>query len=276
MKKIFSIGFSIILSLMIGAQASAWGHFAWLPKDPNLNTYLIFRTLQEKVVNYCVASTDPSQFSEESLDVQTQMALSVWLRAIENYRHVHVSIQRVSCSSPSLNLRVTAKRGEVNDYQGVGSMFVVPWEHGPVVNIALSTDFVKKTALGAFRLLDFGGLYGGTPTNLRAELKKISFDHPQTATSMVSQFGGKYSANQIAMNSYSVLIHEMGHAFGLCDTLDDMIEKSCDKVYRSATPSQTGVMYQPGPFFITGDDLAGLLALYDRYQPAAVMGKMKR
>ena len=81
----------------------------------------------------------------------------------------------------------------------------------------------------------------------------------------------------VAFNSsFVILLHEMGHAFGLCDMYGLQLSEKCDKdhVSRPAIGSG-GVMREGGQLSLQQDDRDGVRSLFERYIVLHQKGKKK-
>ena len=76
----------------------------------------------------------------------------------------------------------------------------------------------------------------------------------------------------VAYNStYPLLIHELGHSFGLCDTYEnspEMAVSNCSDVHASASSAADqpfSIMQSWRVFYLTPDDRDGIVALFQRF-----------
>jgi hypothetical protein len=260
---------------IFGLQAHAWGHLSWLETDVNKDAYLIYHSIRDKKINYCVEVKDTKAYSDASLAMQTKMALTVWLRYLELTTAAHVKISRVPCSSPTVNLRVVAEPDFAKGEDGFARTTPQPSEHGPFINIELNTgcrqkDYNNEMIAG----MDFSKVWNGNVSAMQTVIRQISFEHLQTVDGFAQGYlKNRYSKSAVSYMSYSVLIHEMGHAFGLCDTMPKH-GHNCDQDFRSKDLSDpTAVMFRPQAYYPQHDDLIGLLELYKRFKDLAPTDK---
>ena len=68
-------------------------------------------------------------------------------------------------------------------------------------------------------------------------------------------------------SSFNILLHEMGHAFGLCDMYQPALSESCDMNHVSNPINASGsVMREGGQLHLEQDDRDGVKSLFVRYR----------
>jgi hypothetical protein len=248
---------SIVQGLPTGARA--WG----LSVDLNngwLDSQLVTHVIQSKAITYCVDIQD-SRFALGTLERQVEMALSLWLKPLESLGIQGVAIRAVSCSDPSFNLKI--QLAHESQYTDIGS-YQTPQREGSHAYslVKVDSDFRYVADGKTYEIVDFEN-FVPAGRSLGSLLGYISVVQPMTAQQFTDFLGGDYYA--VFWSTYRLLIHETGHSFGLCDTYDSQVQKRCDPAFR--TPTQpSSVMKDSNYFYLTDDDVAGIQALFRRYQ----------
>ena len=73
---------------------------------------------------------------------------------------------------------------------------------------------------------------------------------------------------EVYNNSFTFMLHEFGHAFGLCDTY--VGSNNCDPNYSSPTDiaeQPPSVMRCDDPIYLYPDDIEGIRQLFKRFAP---------
>jgi predicted Zn-dependent protease with MMP-like domain len=236
--------------------------------------HLVFRVLARHEIDYCIriADADKSGFADGSIDEQTKMALSLWLAAAEEVVKGQVTVKRLGCDSPNVDLIVaveaSSKFPDLESFQQL-----VCNEKKCFSRIILNTAYRDPKITASPAMQDFGLLAGEADASQ-------SLVQLMTAGSVrrmsVYDFGlqEKVAGDKIAGSTYPLLIHELGHAFGLCDTyaIDDTFTKRCDPLFTTTQTSNEqphSVMKDGGGYlYLTPDDEDGVRKLFVRFSSA--------
>ena len=259
MFKTFTI--SALFTLFLAQASFGWGHLKTVASHPR--SFLLSSVLTKKQIHYCVEAKPDAKslgFQVESLQIQIEQALSIWLDEVRRLGGPEVKVDGAICSldqSQDVDLEVIVyESGEVNRYPYT---VTVDFPH-PVVFINLSAVLEARQTI--FHILDFSKLVPDG-TSLPNFLKEVTLTHPQTLIEFSEKIG--ISPEQAHINTYSILFHEFGHAFGLCDTNAAM--KDCDPEHSSGDGNHqpSSVMRNAAFLYLTPDDRDGLSRLYQRY-----------
>jgi hypothetical protein len=233
--------------------------------------HLVFTSDKSNRINFCIHIDESAKrrFKDDSLDVQTRLALGMWVGAFSSaYRRV-MSVARVDCASSSLNLLIDVGP------EPPGSMTKFPANQRVINEIGRSYSRIRINTSFTFVLqgephgvMDFGALWTLLPDK-SATLERFILE-AQKSNNTLSKIADWADMDPLAIKASSLVLltHEIGHAFGLCDTTLGEWYESCDR----ATLSPAGIDNQPdsvmqsnGELQLSEDDIQGLNALYTEY-----------
>ena len=260
--------------LGFGSRAHAWGML------PDLNTkwrqsYLIYPVLQHHWVNYCISLKlpkdkngnviNPGHFSASSIGEQTRFALSLWLKAVRDLTGP-VTVRQVKCDDDNLNLEISI--GPSNRHCAVSEAENnFGYLYHTYINTKTTYLIYWHSRLSRKPFYDFQYL-------VKKYMHELTLDYVMRYTNTqkltVGSFAEWASAPkaEVLFSSYPALIHEFGHAFGLCDTDNNPQDYDCDPNHVSvASPfdQPPSVMASDGYFYLTPDDIAGVRAVFHRF-----------
>lgn len=275
---------SIFLLLFIAAPRTclAWGHLKDIDASPRDLNHLSVVVLSNHKINFCVeiADGDRANYSDTSIEAQTRMALSLWLSPVQSVTG-DVSIQRVTCRNDDLNLMIDIGPDPENPHVMGHAGFISNWSggHEHVRNyevVKLNTHYTSALDDTPQPLNDFEAVtqkvQGGRWT-LQEMMNKISVDTPMTIRDFSIWAHVPYGA--VYGSTYSLIIHELGHSFGLCDTYENSPENgpsNCSNAHASTSSAETqpfSVMQSWRLFYLTPDDRDGIIDLFDRFAHGA-------
>jgi len=242
-------GFCIFSSLIISSlNCFAWGLLNNLRNEDIRRSTLYFKALNNKRIRYCVDIADRSAFKPKLIDVELRTALGIWLEAFE----LSPILEKVSCSNP---MDLVVEIGPEVRYKNVGSYHaaLIRKEH-LTRYIKLNTDMEHTYDGKTSKIVDFASFYPAQ-TDLKSNLKGVS----ENRESVIS-LSAKISEPPIVVywSTYRILIHELGHAFGLCDTKENETAfAECDKAWKSEIQPPS-VMRETSYFYLLPDDVKGV------------------
>ncbi len=279
---IFAFGAIISATFFAGSRAMAWGML------PGLNTkwrrsFLIYPVLRHHWVNYCVTLKlpknkdgkviNPGHFSVQSISEQTRFALQLWLEAVRDLTGP-VTVRQVACDDNNLNLEISIEPSRPTFEQSNNS-----WA---AVSLA-ENDFgyfyrTYLNEMGTYLMYWHSKLLREPIYDFQYLTEKylpgLTLDHVMRYANAHEMTAGSFAEwldtpkNEIILSSYDALIHEIGHAFGLCDTNNSPQDYNCDPSHVSvASPADqpSSVMASSGYFYLTPDDIAGVRAVFRRF-----------
>lgn len=256
---------------------SALGWSYGLSKDLGdiyAETRLVVTVYRFKNINYCVEIKDEPKISQQSMELQTELALKVWLEPLKALGIEDVTITKISCSSNELDLRVLIGKYGGNSKNNFFAYYDSTLDKTRYYsNIVLNTEFVDEIAgAGPQKIVNTQDLLGEKTLSkfqeTLEELIKMQVSHQVAA----AKFGVK--PLQIYYSSFPILLHELGHAFGLCDTYkpkSDEFRKfiDCSPEYMNRNHPDS-VMKQGLKFNLYDDDKAAITEIFNSFK-----GKIK-
>ena len=233
--------------------------------------HLVFPVLAKKEIDYCIriAEAVKADFADVSIDAQTRMGLSLWLAVAEEVIKQRVTVRRVACDSPSVDLIVavepSSKFPDLASFQQLSCN-----ELRCFSRIILNTAYRDPKNIDFPAMLDFGLLAQQVDAS-RSVVQLMAAGRDRRMT--VYEFGmeEKMTKGKIAGSTYPLLIHELGHSFGLCDTyaIDDTFRKRCDPLFTTTKTSREqplSIMKDGGGYmYLTPDDEDGVRRLFLRF-----------
>lgn len=243
------------------AQALAWGHQLDL-RDPKLRpAYLAPIALLAHEIRFCV-SIDPSvasQFDSDSIHTQTQAVLQAWLNPAQQVRAVSsVTLRAVDCKLNRFDLKVVL--GPDQKYPQLGSyhdIFTDGARNYSVIHI--NTEYRTPTKIA---IVDYKSLMRlESHDELVASLDRLAQNQGFSSIDFAKYAGLEH--DPVFWSTFRILLHEVGHAFGLCDTLSSLSKTDCDPDFLTSISRQT-VMSDSTYMSLTKDDEIGIVALFQR------------
>jgi hypothetical protein len=236
--------------------------------------HLVFPVLERQEIDYCIRIADAvkADFADASIDEQTKMGLSLWLAGAEEVIRQRVTVRRLACDSPSTDLIVaveaSSKFPDLASFQQLTCN-----ELRCFSRIILNTAYRDPKSTSSPAMLDFGLLAQQADAS-RSVVQLMAAGRDRRMT--VYEFGmeEKVAGGKIAGSTYPLLIHELGHAFGLCDTYakDDTFSKRCDPLFTTTKNSfeqPLSIMKDGGGYmYLTPDDEDGIRKLFLRFSAA--------
>jgi hypothetical protein len=240
-------------ALSYGALESVWGRWG--------ESHLLFPAYQTGEIRYCLEIGDTRRFPENSISLQVESVLKQWLNAVPEGAQTlaaTVRILKVDCKSEGINLEVKIAPDLERKYSTLSAY-----------------QQVDRTQRHYFSrvIVNPGILADKTQYRDAVSLLPNSEDKPEQFIQFIES--GHYEVDQLAALSgisrsqihrttYRVLLHEIGHAFGLCDTYDDGVA-SCDAVVNSHVHGDS-VMKISTQFYLTTEDIEGIREIASLYR----------
>ncbi len=259
---------------LTGSRAMAWGMMTSL-NGPHKKAHLVFPVYEHHSINYCLRldrkTVAAGHFHYRSVNIEIRMALRQWLNAVKKITGF-VEISRVRCFSPKLNLMVTIGPKPSGTVDKDPSFSWAEWNTGfreyyHAFVISTYRYFYNGTSYPTYDLQYVVKQYLASKNlTLRGFIKMISADQTSfdTIAGFVQPQWGYASKPVVYNTSYGDLLHEFGHAFGLCDTYN--VKLNCDPDHVSNWYYQPKSVMSAGNFLhLSTDDIAGIRHLFLRF-----------
>ncbi len=271
---IFAFGAIISATFFTGSRAMAWG----MLKDLNTKwrqSYLFYPVLEHHWVNYCVSLKlpknkngnviNPGHFSVQSISEQTRFALQLWLKAVSDLTGP-VTVRQVACDDNNLNLEISVEPSSrhvaISEAENDFGYFYHTYINSKTTYLIYWHSHLTRKPFYDFQYLIKKYLPGLT---LNYVMKYANVQN-MTAGSFADWANAPKSI--VMFSSYSTLVHEFGHAFGLCDSGGWPRFYDCDPKHVSvANPLEQppSAMSRSDYFYLAPDDIAGIRAVFKRF-----------
>ncbi len=264
----------MLLVIMLSSKALGWGIDAEFNDDIYAQTSLAAKAIKAGVVRYCldISPAVQNQFTEENTKRTAEWALQAWLSALGALQPPAARVEYVPCSGKKDLRIIIGSAASDPTANGADTQYVTvsadPGENS--IDVRLDTDYVWH---------ETRDVSGATNGDYRWHSIADFVEPGQTLDSLIARLAGseRLTLDQFAQErkvahpyvfwtDYVVFLHEFGHAFGLCDTVDGLFQRYCDARYVSQGEQPSSVMKDSNFFYLTDDDLQGLKALAGRLQ----------
>ncbi len=272
---------AFVVSLGFGSRANAWGMLRAL-NTKFMKSYLAYSIYKYHRINYCldIESGSAGHFHKRTLDTEVKWALGQWLEVVRQYTGP-VPLNSVQCASPNLNIMVYVGPSTRDDFDPSYNDAHIHDLDEYFVKIVLNSDFRYRYDGSIYPVYDFAYVVrqflNSGNFSLSFFLKemyanKYSFD--EIAAWVAPQWGADGKAI-LYYTSAHLLLHELGHSFGLCDTYD--VTQNCDPNFSSHWNNEPpSVMGMANYLYLSPDDIEGIRALFQRFAPISRTPEHKR
>ncbi len=252
----------LVAAQVLSSSAMAWGIMGDRGLAGRRASYFGQYLKLNKQINFCINNEDPKDFDSNSIELQVRMALSLWLQAA-NFGKSEVRISRIGCGGDDFNLKI-----DISPDSGCPSGAcekALQFETGKFyqrVKIDPKFEFVSTNGTNAYTLdfkevvTDLGKALGRVNFGLLQAVSYVSFENHLTSADVAQLVDT--APDVIFASTYPTLIHELGHAFGLCDTYAGAT--NCEQFSVPLASQPPSVMSSDGYFYLTTDDIAGIRA----------------
>jgi hypothetical protein len=226
--------------------------------------YLPYAVLRRHAIKFCVHNTKPDRFLTRSIEIQTETGLRLWLSAVKSTSG-SVAIATVECTAPDCDLIVDISDYRDNSHKNVPTFeAAIDFKGRTIAAVAINTAFKGPGIDGLiYSVVDFVIATTNGVSGLPDLLNSVSVGPSRTnledfAKATSNPYDGVY------FSSYHSILHELGHAFGLCDTNTKSL--SFHQCSQSSFSGQVGrsqpdsIMKTSNYFYLTDDDVAGVQA----------------
>ncbi len=221
------------------AYSLKWGHLKHFEKAKS--TYISEWILNGLPVKYCI-ERNGADASDDLLSAYVEEGLRTWLNDDE-----------------IKDCGVYNKRGEIIDLSKVRLEKVKPPCDVNAGYLIFSFGNSNGPSKGEYCSVDSG--CGASPVISISgySYKQTISDIQKMSGKIVRDLSGSETASLID-GAYRVVVHELGHAMGLCD---QYMDHNCSWFYRTNSFPPGVMMHSPG-LKITYDDAMGILTIFDR------------
>ena len=238
---------SLVQAVVGGMTCSS--ALSWEMKADFLREYTasaMYSAVARRQIHYCLREVE-KPFSRRAISRELALSLRTWSRALEQAQGFGaVSIKEVDCQAIDLTVMLDISRAQPGLHYLAYTAPVHPNLNKSFTYIHMATNVACATqTVQSSRLMPFMPVH--------------SLSNPSPA-----QFR--------TCNSYAILLHETGHAFGLCDTYLDRPNHECAANFhfsmalnqrgkQRGKQTQASVMGGNRCLQLTTDDRAGLIAI---------------
>ncbi len=249
-----------LVGLQSPSNAFAWGLSTEL-NEPWASARLVFPALKYREIKYCIQNGEPARFDTDSMALQIESALGLWLAPLVKIGIGPIKVSRVNCESGNYNILLQI--GAEVQWKNLGSYQLSQWEGDHYFSLVkFDTGFLSQEDGGEYPITDFKTYAGGLAGEPNI-IQSVSFARPSSLRDF--SLHAQLDYRSVFWSTYPSLIHELGHSFGLCDTYEAKLKDACDPNYSSALQPES-VMKDSSFFYLTDDDVTGIQRLFLRFR----------
>lgn len=255
--------------LLAAGQAHAWGIKEELRQPRALNATLTAKALNTGAVRYCLTS-ETQEALLDGAEQEFTAALALWLEQLRGLAGTSPVMSRTECAEA--DIRVSFGPTKANDHSnGAYLQFMTdPATGTDYLILRVNTDFrweetrsLPGNPNGTYRWQPFVALARVDAGETQASLiRSVSYDEKLSLDQFAERRG--LPPSTVFWTLYRVFLHELGHAFGLCDTQSSLFAAQCDPQASDTGPQPSSLMKDSNYFYLTEDDIQGLAALVRR------------
>ena len=263
----FSVGIALAGALF-PSNAYCWGHLLSISQGLAAAT-LTSASLKRHTINFCVSSApEGAPIDPVSIEKQVRLIITMWLQPALEIIGSDVLINHVSCDDKRLNLKI--KIGADNRSEKAASTYAKMDGAHQYEEILIRTNYRTLVLGQSYPIADFAWIvkrFNASTGNNYSEQQFLGYaeQHRLDAFGVgrEARVNGLVSFN----SSFNILLHEMGHAFGLCDMYQPALSESCDMNHVSNPINESdSVMREGGQMHLEQDDRDGVKSLFVRYR----------
>lgn len=259
----FRAQIAIALVLAISGQfAAAWGLSTQVESSIYRQYLLAAKTLKNKRLFYCVELSPDFESHRKSIEAQTEAAVVAWWTPVKDKISPDSIVDVAKCGDRKVDLKVVVGHFGVNgDVHIAGARnddrtYSLPIEIVEI-NLDYPFDYLGQIVFAS----DFSDIVGRTHRELNSFLDQFILRQDYYLTEFAAQY--HLDPAPIEASTWSILLHEIGHTFGLCHTYS---MKSCSDRYRLQLPESSqpeSIMKQGGFVSLASDDIEAINNLFD-------------
>ena len=252
---------ALLFALLVALSPSptlAWGFLPDIDAPEGVEmraSYLPHAVITEGEVTVCLRNERPDRFSDQSIRMQVEAVLGLWLDAAGESASVHWS----TCRRSDVDLVVN----------------IVDMDDEPYIAYAAFEEIGERTLSS----ITFNTAFESDPPEREVSVDFVTllpkgsqfpevFKRITGAPTTIGHFAviNNLSYMQVFLSSLPTLLHEMGHAFGLCDLYGNEIEYCDQKHFTPVTGSSMMLDTNGDSFNLAQDDVDGIRALFSFYR----------
>jgi hypothetical protein len=265
---------TLVINLALSLAASsafAWGHLKEF-NTPWAPVHLVFAASERGAIKYCIAVDllTGAGFEEESLNIQTEAALQAWLNPVQEKDLVgNVDLIRVGCDTSEFDLKILV--GPDREYMRLGAYQLETEQNGHRYTLVKINTLYRTKGYTSIR--DFKELLRiDKQMDLVQTLDHFSLIQGYSVYDFAEE--AKVAYVPLFWSTYRILLHELGHSFGLCDTTVSKVNEFCDSNFLTPVFEKT-VMSDSNYLSLTQDDEDGIVELFRRFPSRQPVLKLK-
>ncbi len=288
--QMIAVGLVAVFAGAWAGPALAWGHlpeFGVASQSPTL----VLDVVERGRIRFCVENKD-DRYVDGDLEILVEASLRVWLTEIEDLVGRDIAVER-ECAISMVDLMVVFGdvAGGSNGEGPADFAYRAPLTRGANRFSLVAFNTVDTNAAGGNELvfmsaLDFLGETASLDQADKLEfLRLISTDAPnrflgRRFATMERVFGrvgekagfevdtGPAVAERLGITDnpadlFPVMIHEFGHAFGLCDMRPIPYEIRCNRQWRTELTDSSVMAF--GGYVLRPDDIEGIRSIFERF-----------
>jgi hypothetical protein len=246
------------LCLLFASKGMAWGLL-----DPTgywRKATITYKLKQTNTITYAVSVANNDRIDENSISIQAEVAMGLWLNAVPELENRNIRmIQVEKDSDPDLMIAVDffgQKEKMVNKVDtGVGTH-----PSGKLFKrIRINLDFHLESNGSSSVEQDVKVLFRNDLGSLKENLIAVS---SKKMTLRDIEKINNVERNLAWFNTFTSLIHEIGHTFGLCDMYKENIA-TCNPDFISPNACQVPSVMREYYFFLQEDDIEGIRKAFE-------------
>jgi hypothetical protein len=271
--RIIAIGGPLCFVFLSG-PSYGWGLKNELTDPRVMATSLAYKINTTGKIKYCITiAAESSRFSDSIIDYEFRAALGVWLSEYTKITGKSIEVQHVNCNTHA-DIVVLLAATEAGDASNGAFMEYIKSNNpeNDYLRLKIDTDYVwhetrslPHNPNGIYIWQDSSVLIDyKAGESLQDLLEHINIENPTSLDQFATARNLPY--NTVFWTTYRVFLHELGHAFGLCDTDELLFIIQCDSNYHSEEAQPSSLMKDSNYFYITPDDSEGMRAIIQRIE----------
>jgi len=256
----------ILFTSFWSMQVLAYGHLIGVNYKQYRKNFLISNLVLNQDIYFCIDNHYPDDFSNKSLELQTRKALEFWIKPLKEKYNLQTKVLKTICSDKKLDIMI--KIAIHNSYNHAFFRILDLENHSRKDYGVIQFNYPKKVGIRNFDFLKWSQVSPKKWEKFLNNLNDQQLGHQYILDN--TQWFPEVDHYSFKGNTWSTMIHEVGHAFGLCDLYMGSNKKfykgreNCDENHFTGH-TKGAVMNNTKSFYLTQDDIDGVFSLYERY-----------